>query len=80
VKESHQEFVARMDRARAEDERQTNIASLIVIPVYLGFAYFLFSGAFSRIPWMMVWLFAADSLVLFVVIRSLVSVYRSRKL
>lgn len=77
--ESSQEFAARMDRARRKSAAESNRVAFYGILVYalIGVAYF---GMQDRdVPWLIVFLIVLDSIVLLVAVRSMISMYKSRR-
>ncbi len=78
--ESHEEFAARMDRARAEDAATKNRATLGALVVYaiILAGYFFIGG--TEIRWLATVLILLDSILAFVVVRLIISVHKSRKL
>lgn len=79
-RESHKEFAARMDRARESDAAEDNRATVVGLTVYaLAIAaYLLFRH--ERMSVLGVVLVAMVSILLAVMIRSLISIYRSRRM
>lgn len=79
--ESHQEFTARMDRARAENEAGNSKAGIIGLILYVAAASgYLYFSEDIEIQWLAVLLVALDSLLAFAIARLMMSVYKSQKL
>jgi hypothetical protein len=78
--ESHKEFVARMDRARAANNAEANRGTLVGLLLYavLGAGYLFVSD--KGISWLAVVLIFMDSLLLMFLTWLLVPVYKSRRL
>lgn len=79
MNETHEEFAARMDRARAASAAETNRATIIAILVYavIGASYYWFDS--TKVNGLYVLFFVLDSLLILVSVRLLVGLARSKR-
>ena len=76
MRETPEEFRARMDRARNKSASEANWATVVGLMVYAVMAYFFFADSIGIVYLI---LFALESILLVVGIRLLVGIARSRR-
>ncbi len=76
MRETPEEFRARMDRARNKSESESNWATVVGLMVYAVVAYFYFADSIGIVYLV---LFVLDSILLIVSMRLIVGIARSRR-